>query len=100
LEIPCCPFRQSKLNTCFAFACPAAIRLYASIAFSKGTIIASAPQDVDIVPFVLKSDRLHSENLKIRIRGLEATFVFSVRDESTSRANIKVPSNILVIAAI
>ena len=29
---------QSKLSTCFAFVCPAAIRLYASTAFSNGTI--------------------------------------------------------------
>jgi transposase len=31
------PSPYSKLSTCFACACPAAIRLYASTAFSKGT---------------------------------------------------------------
>ena len=35
---PCWPFDQSKLSTCFAFACLAATRLYASTAFSNGTI--------------------------------------------------------------
>jgi len=34
----CFAFHQSKLSTCFAFVCPAAIRLYASTAFSNGTI--------------------------------------------------------------
>jgi hypothetical protein len=29
---------QSKLSTCFAFACPTATRLYASTPFANGTI--------------------------------------------------------------
>jgi hypothetical protein len=37
-EFPLVPSGQSKLSTCFAFACLAATRLYASTAFSNGTI--------------------------------------------------------------
>ena len=37
-EFPLVSMGQSKLSTCFACACPAATRLYASTAFSNGTI--------------------------------------------------------------
>ncbi len=83
-----------------SMSCPARPLTSARALISNALGVHAAPQNFDIVPFVLKSDCLHSENLKIRVRDLEATSVFSVWNKSTSRANIKVPSNIVVNAAI